>query len=108
MWTVNEQGKVDKLRDDTDRLRTNVEDLTREVARLSAIAEALWRLLQEQHGFDETKLSAMVAAVEASHKADPHSGPTPAVLCKRCGRPQAKRHARCMYCGAERAVDVFE
>ena len=108
MLTPNEAAKFDRINAETDRLRSDVEMLTRELGRQWCVTEALWRVLQEQHGFDETKLRAMVAAVETARKPDPRSGAPTAVPCTKCGRPQAKRHPKCIYCGAERVLEVFE
>ena len=104
---VNRQMR--EVLDDVARVKRGLaetEVLVKEVHRLYAITEGLWRILQEEHGYDDEKLRTMIAAIDEAEKAAMKNG-RPAVTCVKCGRPLAKRLPRCMYCGAEHSVDPF-
>jgi hypothetical protein len=87
---------------------SRIEFLELELMRLSVVTEALWRVLQEEHGWKETRLQAMVAAIEDARRREAHEdGRAPAVPCAKCGRNVSRRSTRCMYCGTEHQPDVF-
>ncbi len=88
------------------RAQVETEALVKEVGRLYAITEAMWRILQEQHGYDDEKLRTMIAAIDQADR-DAQKAGRPAVPCPKCGHPLARRLPRCMYCGAEHSVDPF-
>jgi hypothetical protein len=107
--TVGNHRQVRELQDDVANLKralSETDAVVKEVQRLYAVTEALWRILQEEHGYDDQKLRAMIAAIDqadrAASKADRRAQP-----CTKCGRPLAKRLPRCIYCGAEHSVDPF-
>lgn len=87
--------------------QTDVALLAMEVKRLHVVCEAMWRILQEQHGWPEEKLRTMVAAIEKSDAEAALKGHV-APPCSKCGRPLARGKPRCLYCGAEHPVDLFE
>jgi hypothetical protein len=87
---------------------SRIEFLELELIRLSVVTEALWRVLQDAHGWDEKRLQAMVVAIEDARRREATEGGHPhAVPCAKCGRNVSRRSARCLYCGAEHAPDVF-
>jgi hypothetical protein len=88
--------------------RTEIEYLQRDLERLFAVTEALWRILQDEHGYGEAKLQEKIAAVHAARSGEAagegQGAPAP---CDQCGRAVSRRHPKCVYCGAEHAFDPF-
>ena len=88
---------------------SRIEFLELELVRMSVLTEALWRILQEEHGWKETRLQAMVAAIDNARRREAaQDGRAPPMPCTKCGRPLARRLNRCMYCGTEHPPDVFQ
>ena len=87
---------------------SRIEFLELELVRLSIVNEALWRILQEEHGWKDVKLQAMVTAIETARRRENASGdhPPPAP-CAKCGRPLSRRVSNCIYCGTPHPPDVF-
>lgn len=87
---------------------SRIEFLELEIVRLSVVNEALWRVLQEEHGWKDVKLQAMVTAIEEARRRDAIAGNRPPPMpCSNCGRALSKRHNNCMYCGTPHPPDVF-
>lgn len=86
---------------------SRIEFLELEVLRLSVVNEALWRILQEEHGWDDVRLQAMVSAIESARRREGAGAHPPQMPCTKCGRTLSKRHANCMYCGTPHPPDVF-
>lgn len=87
---------------------SRIEFLELELMRLSAVNEALWRILQEEHGWKDVKLQAMVTAIEEARRREHASGERPPQMpCANCGRPLQKRTSKCVYCGTPFSPDVF-
>ena len=87
---------------------SRIEFLELELQRLAGVTEALWRIVQEEHGWKDTQLQAMVAAIEDARRREAkQDGHPPAAQCAKCGRNVARRSTRCMFCGTERPPDVF-
>lgn len=87
-----------------DHANTQIEFLARDVERLSMVTQALWQILKEEHGYDDEVLRARVMSIDLADRTEGGHAPQP---CDQCHRPIAKRHTRCLYCGAERKVDPF-
>ena len=90
------------------KAQSQIVEMGRDIDRLSMISQALWLILKEEHGYDDDVLRKKVMAIDMKERHDAKDGSAAPHPCPRCGRPFARRHARCIYCGAERAVDVFE
>jgi len=77
-----------------------VEYLTKRVARLEMVCEALWTLVKEQHGLSDEELMGVMAELDlADGKADGQKADTGPVRCPKCDRPNSRRHDYCIYCG---------
>jgi hypothetical protein len=90
------------------RAQTHIMELGRDVDRLSMISQALWLILKEQHGFDDETLRKKVMQIDLKVRHDAKDGAAGPAPCPGCGRPLSRRHAHCIYCGAERKHDVFD
>ena len=98
---------------DTSNLRgrpsDQVEELKADVERLLLITEALWKIVQEKLGLDDTELLKQITLLDmADGKLDASKPKTPPKLCPQCQRPLPKRRPKCMYCGAPVVFDPFE
>jgi len=87
---------------------SEIEELRRDVDLLSMIAQALWLVLKDEHGYDDETLRKKVMEIDLKERHDAKEGGVAPGPCPGCGRPLARRHAHCIYCGAERKADVFE
>jgi hypothetical protein len=89
--------------------QSQIAELGRDLDRLSMITQALWLILKDEHGYDDDVLRAKVMAIDLSERAQAGGeGKPPPLPCPKCNRPLGRRHARCIYCGAERPLDLFE
>ena len=88
---------------------TDVEDLRGEVDRLRMIAEALWEILKQQHGYDDEELIKRVTEIDLRDgKLDGRVAPTPPEPCPECGRVTGRNRPRCIYCGVPLVRAPFE
>ena len=83
-----------------------VRALAADVDRLFNVAQALWQILKEEHGYDDDSLRRRVADVERARLAREEASDAPRP-CIACGRAVSRRHSRCMYCHAVNPVDPF-
>jgi hypothetical protein len=81
-----------------------VRNLEDRVDRLTLVCSALWSLLRERNGLTEEELMERVKEIDlADGRLDGKAPRQPPATCGACGRTFAARHARCLWCGAERA-----
>ena len=90
-------------------VRTENESLRFDVEKLFMITQALWTLLQEQHGYSDDQLIQRIQEIDlqdgkldgkvAKEKIRPD--------CPQCGRKLMGKRPVCLYCGAEVALDPF-
>lgn len=90
-------------------VRTENEALRFDVEKLFMITQALWTLLQEQHGYTDDQLIQRVQEIDmqdgkldgkvAKDKIRPD--------CPQCGRKLMGKRPVCLYCGTEVALDPF-
>ncbi len=94
-------GAADRLREDVQRMRADIE-------RLLMIAEALWTMVQEQHGYTDDELFRRITEIDlADGRADGRVAPSPPALCPACGKRVSRRHPLCVYCGKPMVTDPF-
>jgi hypothetical protein len=103
--------RVNDVIDDVARLKqaqADNEALVQEVRRLLLVTESMWRILQDEHGYDDETLRKKMAEIQTSRSRGSAEGAKSSPPCPKCGRPIARRLPRCIYCGAEHAVSPFE
>ncbi len=103
--------RVNDVIDDVARLKqaqADNEALVQEVRRLLLVTESMWRILQDEHGYDDETLRKKMEEIQTSRSRGTVSGAKSSPPCAKCGRPIARRLPRCIYCGAEHAVSPFE
>ena len=91
-------------------VRTKNESIQCDVEKLFMITQALWTLLQDQHGYSDEDLIQRVQEIDlqdgkldgkvAKSKIRPD--------CPECGRKLMGKRPVCLYCGTEVALDPFE
>ena len=86
----------------------DVEKLRNDVSRLLLISEALWTLLQKQHGYAEEDLVALVQEIDLRDgRLDGKTAKAAPASCPKCGRVNSSKHSACIYCGSPLPVQLF-
>ena len=86
--------------------RDELRALERRVDKLTLVCMAMWAVMREEASLTDAELVARLREVEASLQA---AGPRKTLQCPSCARATPRRHARCLYCGAECGRDdVFD
>ena len=91
-------------------VRTRSESIQFDVERLFMLTEALWRILKEEHGYNDDLLVQKIQEVDLQDGVldgkVAKSSERPA--CPQCGRTAIKNQHACLYCGASVAQHPFE
>ena len=83
--------------------------LEQNVDRLYLITEALWEILKEQHGYDESELFRRISEIDLSDgRIDGRKASGLPSECPHCGRVMIGKLPICQYCGKPSMRDVFE
>lgn len=89
----NAAHQASRARDEVDLLRADVE-------KLLMISEALWSMLEEQHGYTEDELVRRVEQIDLRDgRLDGKVAKGPAERCPGCHRAILGRRPVCLYCG---------
>ncbi|HPG01203.1 MAG TPA: hypothetical protein PLE77_14185 [Kiritimatiellia bacterium] len=89
--------------------RTEVELMRYDIERLLMITEALWQILKEQHGYDDSELTNRITEIDRRDgRLDGRVAPQPPSSCPRCGRTLERKRPFCLFCGQMIAHDPFE
>jgi hypothetical protein len=109
LWTRDLPKIVAGTRPEDLPIREEVRDLERRFEKLSLLCRAMWTLVQERTGLTEEEIARRAVEIDLlDGKADGKVS-VKASMCVSRNRTVAPRHARCIYCGAEKRVDsVFE
>ena len=88
--------------------QAEVEVLRQDVDRLLMITEALWTFLKKEHGYTDEQLSEAVKEIDLRDgQLDGRTTQASAAPCPQCGRVNAARRPRCIYCGTPLPVTLF-
>ncbi len=90
--------------------KTEVGILKAEVDRLLMITEALWTILQEEHGYDDDILVNRINEIDLRDghldgRVAKQGGPA---KCQNCQKSLSKRHHKCLYCGTDVTPETFD
>ena len=81
------------------RTRTNVEELESRLDKAMLACEAMWTFMREKFGLDDAQLSERINDIDLTDGKLDGKVRKPAVTCPKCGKNNARRFAKCMYCG---------
>ena len=96
------------MESDLRSARTDVELMKYDIERLLMIAEALWTILKEKHGYTDADLIQRVAMIDARDgRIDGRVAASPPQPCPHCGRIVERKRPRCLYCGHMVPLDPF-
>ena len=94
---------------DARSARTEVELMRCDMERLLMITEALWQILKEQYGYDDSELVNRITEIDRRDgRVDGRVAPNPPSSCPRCGRTLERKRPFCLFCGQMIAHDPFE
>lgn len=92
------------------QVRTQNEAMQIDIEKLFMITEALWMIVQQEHGYTEADLTRLIQDIDlrdgrldgkvAKAAANPE--------CPQCGRTLIGKRPICLYCGAAVTRDPFE
>ncbi len=100
---------ANEAKSDAREAKTEIASLQFEVERLLMITEALWTILQERLGVDESDLIRRIAEIDLQDgRLDGKVGASPPGNCPHCQRKLARKRPCCIYCGKPVRVDPFE
>ncbi len=74
-----------------------IELLNAKVEKLTVITQALWEIVQQTSGIDETDLSRRVQEMTSPKKVKKETK----LRCVRCGMAVSSNNPKCIYCGGE-------
>lgn len=90
-------------------VRTDLEFVRCDIERLLMIAEALWSILKEKHGYTDDELMNRITEIDRRDgKVDGRVAQSPPATCPRCNRTLERKRPFCLYCGQAIAWDPFE
>lgn len=106
---MRQQQNIGQAKADAREAQRNAEGaqevirrLEKKVESLISVTQALWKILQEQHGLSEQELLQRVQQLASGERKSAQN-------CAQCGRVVGKSQAKCMYCGTSRQVEsVFD
>lgn len=87
--------------------QTEVEALREDVEKLYMVTEALFRLMQNHHGYTHDDLIAKVQEIDLEDgRLDGKRRPDADVrACPNCERPMGRKRSQCYYCGTPLEYD---
>ncbi len=92
------EAYVDAVKEHGKDLGTSVDQ---KVDKLVLICRAMWELLRDKYDLSDEILLNKVKEIDLLDGNLDGKVTIPPKTCAKCGRPVSKRHARCIYCGAE-------
>ena len=91
-----------------ERVQSELISVRHDLGRLFMIAEVLWTMVREQHGYSDEELFRRVMEVDLRDgRADGQVAPGAPEPCPHCGRLNRPGRAICIYCGKARMVNPF-
>jgi len=82
--------------------QSSVAALEKRVDKLALISMALWSLLSEKCAVSEEDLAERMKQLDAMDGSTDGKLKGQGAPCPQCGRAMSTRHAKCLFCGAER------
>jgi hypothetical protein len=110
LWDLHQHTRINEANRRANELQGALRDRSSDIERLQQRLDALvlanlamWTILREKLGVTDQQLEQRVQEIDLS---DGHLDGKVRVgpwACSSCKRPNAPKHAKCLYCGHERA-----
>ncbi len=81
------------------RVGTDVHDLELRLDKAMLACEAMWTIMRDKFGLDDAQLAERINDIDLTDGKLDGKVRKPAVTCPKCGKNNARRFAKCMYCG---------
>lgn len=94
------QGTADRAAAKIEDARTTVENLERELQRLSLVTQAVWETLRDVAGVPDAALAAKIKEIDLRDGVADGRYRKPMTTCGSCGRRTPPKNAHCYMCGA--------
>lgn len=106
-WELYQSRKISEAQSEASSARRQARDATQQVEELEAavgklqlVTQALWELLQERDGIDESVLLDKVNEIDLRDgRLDGRLEKRQPQRCGGCKRTISDRHRKCIYCG---------
>ena len=83
-------------------------ELRDDVERLYLITDALWRILRDRQGLDETEIVRQITEIDMEDGIlSGRKAKSPAKPCPKCNRPIGRQRGKCIFCGEYIVSDPF-
>ncbi len=93
---------------DVRELQTQIELFRHDIDRVLLLAEALWSLMKQEHGYADDVLIGLIQKIDQRKQSvDGVAAKDPPVNCPACGRPNLASRLFCMYCGKPLMANPF-
>lgn len=116
LWDIHQSARItqNKARADaaSDRAadaKADVQCLESSIDRLLLINRALWEMMAEQFGLEESAIADKITEIDLRDGQKDGRLRKDVQKCPKCDRHMNRRHNHCLYCGAEGLEpDVFD
>lgn len=86
-------------REQTQSVKSELDEVKRRVARLALLNQALWELLRDKMGISDADLEQKATEIDLRDGVQDGAITAVPVKCPACGRTSSSKNQRCMYCG---------
>ncbi len=107
-WELYQQSQISGARSQAESAKSkalSVQDELRRVEdRIDSLAltcQAMWELIRERTTLNDDDIEQRMQEIDLRDGTADGRMRTPTMKCSDCGRVISRRHARCLYCGAE-------
>lgn len=115
-WELYQQGQIHSAKSEASRAGSKALRVQEELARVSdkidslaITCQAMWELIRERTTLSDADIERKMQEIDLRDGKSDGKMRAPATECSDCGRTISRRHARCLYCGAEfQKTHVFE
>lgn len=107
-WELYQQGQIHGAKSDAARANSKAlviqDELARVYDRIDSLAmtcQAMWELIRDRTTLTDDDIDQRMQEIDLRDGKSDGKMKTPVRDCAECGRVISRRHARCLYCGAE-------
>lgn len=116
LWNVSQESRISRAgaqaheaASGIGRVRDENQDLQRKVETLSLACQALWELVREREGLDDSVLLRKIEEIDLRDGRRDGKIAGGSVTCPACGKSNRSTRRQCLYCGTSVASPhIFE